>query len=83
MLIPIVTGADCWAVVREAKDNGEEDGDDSGDHLELSLTVLLLMMMRVYCSLFCEIYVIKRTLVIRSTYMSLLLVSSSALAPTR
>lgn len=50
MLVPIVTGGDCWAVVREAKDNGEEDGDDSDDHLELSLTVLLLMMIRVYSS---------------------------------
>ena len=80
VLVPMVTGGDCWAVIREGKNNGEEDGDVSDDHLQLSLTVLLLMMMRVYCSLFCEIYVIKRTLVIRSTYMSLLPVSSSALA---
>lgn len=46
----MVNGGDCWAVVREGNDNGEEDGDDYDDHLELSLTVLLMMMIGAYSS---------------------------------
>ena len=41
--ILMVTGGNCWAVVREGKGNREEDGGDSDDHLELSLVVIVVV----------------------------------------